>query len=177
MPAFSPVKTTAILALAALLGACSPSPQEQETVSAPSVDDVITKNWLLVSLNGNKITALPADAKVPSLAFDSAEKRVSGSSGCNRFMGGYSLDNNALAFKQLASTMMMCGEQAMQLEKDYVTALSGVSQWSLLDGELVLMNEEGKSLVAFNAVMQTEEAAEPEEPNHSDESDEPNENE
>ena len=63
--------------------------------------------WKLVELNG-KPAEVYADQPEPHLLFDPAEGRLSGSDGCNRLIGGYTLTGGRIAFGQLGSTMMLC---------------------------------------------------------------------
>ena len=58
-------------------------------------------------------------AKKPALTFDLAEKRVSGTTGCNSFSGPVQLDGNTIQFSdQMAMTRMFCpgGGEALVLK-------------------------------------------------------------
>ena len=68
--------------------------------------------------------------------------------GCNRFMGGYSLSNSALALPNLASTMMACVD-GMQYEHALHTALRQTSSWRIEGERLTLLDAAGKSLATF----------------------------
>jgi heat shock protein HslJ len=80
---------------------------------------------------------LAADA-IPTIAFG-ADGTVSGSAGCNTFSGTYTTDGASLTFGPLASTKMACAEPAMTVEGAYLTALAGVTGYTIgADGKLVL---------------------------------------
>jgi lactoylglutathione lyase len=77
--------------------------------------------------------------------------RASGSGGCNRFAGGYTLEGERLSFEPLASTRMACEPERMQAEDDYFAALARVGRVRLDAGELVLADEAGAELLRFVA--------------------------
>jgi len=52
-----------------------------------------------------------------------ADGKLSGNAGCNRFFGEYQLDGNGLAIGQLGVTEMACPEPAMSLEISFMEAL------------------------------------------------------
>ncbi len=86
----------------------------------------------------------PQDAE---FSLDVADGRVSGQSGCNRYMGGWTLANGVLTVGPLASTMMYCSEPLMRLEGVFLAALQVVSSLTL-DGEtLSLLDPSGDPLV------------------------------
>lgn len=51
-----------------------------------------------------------------NITFNESSKQVSGFSGCNRFFGPYSLNNNTLNFGEIGSTKMLCDENANEIE-------------------------------------------------------------
>jgi heat shock protein HslJ len=54
------------------------------------------------------------------------DNRVFGSGGCNRYTGSYTLDGDTISFGAVASTRMMCMDEAvMAREMAFFTALSG----------------------------------------------------
>jgi len=74
---------------------------------------------------------------------------ASGSGGCNRFAGGYALEDGRLSFEPLASTRMACEPALMQAESDFFAALGRTAQASLADGELILADAAGAELLRF----------------------------
>ena len=49
-----------------------------------------------------------------------ADGKVYGDSGCNRFAGGYTVDGDRIEIGPLASTMMMCPEPQMDAEASFL---------------------------------------------------------
>jgi heat shock protein HslJ len=96
-------------------------------------------NWRLVELDGTPIAY--TGEKSPSIQLDAATKRFSGSGGCNRIMGGYTLEGGTLHFSQAAATRMACLE-GMETEAAYLQALTVVDTYRVVDGKLELMHGE-----------------------------------
>ena len=72
-----------------------------------------------------------------TLAFD--EGRISGASGCNRFMGSAELTGESLRFGQMAGTMMACSDQAMAVERSFHEVMGQIDHFDISDeGDLVL---------------------------------------
>jgi heat shock protein HslJ len=94
--------------------------------------------WSLAELAHNA----PIPQQVSAYAvFD--EKRVSGSSGCNRFFSDISGSGAYdVVVGPVGATRMMCADDVMQVEDRYLAALQKVSQFGFLFGQLTLGYEE-----------------------------------
>ncbi len=79
-----------------------------------------------------------------------ADGSVAGFSGCNRFMGSYSLEGESLTFGPLAATMMACVDQDDQ-EQHFLGALQATATWRLDNGDLVLIDADGSERLRFRA--------------------------
>jgi heat shock protein HslJ/uncharacterized membrane protein len=101
-------------------------------------------NWRLSALPGQ---AVPAGNGAPTARFERG--RVSGFSGCNRFMGNYTVDRDRLTIGALAGSMMACPEPAMTLEKAFLAALSGAQAASVTGDRLSLTPAAGGQAVQF----------------------------
>ena len=100
--------------------------------------------WRLAALPGQ---AVPAGNGAPTARFEGG--RVSGFSGCNRFMGSYTVDRDRLTIGNLAGTMMACPEPAMALEKAFLSALSGGQAATLTGNRLSLAPAAGGAPLQF----------------------------
>lgn len=107
--------------------------------------------WRLMSVAG--IPAIPgADETLPSLSIDEAEGRVAGSAGCNRMMGGYSAEGEALRFTQLATTRMAClPDSVMDQEQRLLEALERSREYLVWGDILTLFDGEGSAVARFTA--------------------------
>jgi uncharacterized lipoprotein YbaY/heat shock protein HslJ len=105
--------------------------------------------WKLMRLGSQPVTVAD-NQREPHFVLQSETKRVSGSGGCNRMMGSYTLDGDKLAFSQMAGTMMACPE-GMDLEQAFHAALQKVAKWRI-DGEtLELFDAAGVSVAGFES--------------------------
>ena len=67
-----------------------------------------------------------------------ADGRVSGTAGCNRFMGAYSVSGGLLKAPQLASTMMFCAGPRGEQET-WVMALLSSAPTVSVDGDTMVL--------------------------------------
>jgi heat shock protein HslJ len=136
--------------LAALASAFAYSKQGEELIiSTPQggiilleIKNLAGTQWTLVALG----EAPALDDSTLTLSF-SADGRVSGDSGCNRFMGSYEADGPRLTLSQLASTRRACLNDALnQQEQAYLQALQSIVRYQANYGQLVLTTEDGLAL-------------------------------
>jgi heat shock protein HslJ len=80
----------------------------------------------------------------PSVTFD--DGRMAGFTGCNRFTASYEMDGDTLEIGEVASTRMACPPPADAVEADYVPALGRVTAWRSENGELALLDAEGRTV-------------------------------
>ena len=90
------------------------------------------------------------DGSNPGITFDKAG-RISGTPGCNRFMGGYEVTGEGLRIGPIGATMMACPDPLMQQERRMLDALEQVRRFDFDDnGALRLMGgpQDGPLLIA-----------------------------
>ena len=113
----------------------------------PKPDRALTNTyWKLTELNGAPVKVLP-EQREPHLILQTEQKRLSGSGGCNRLMGAYTLDGASLSFGKVASTMMACVD-GMEQEQAFFAALEAVRSWVIQGDQLELLGEDGERVVA-----------------------------
>ncbi len=101
------------------------------------------KNWVLQELKGVPVQTSNSD-KDAHLVFSPSEKRYSGTGGCNRIAGTYTIGkDNALKFADGMGTLMECPDIAF--EKLFLSTLQTVNRYEFLNNELHLKN--GKDIV------------------------------
>ena len=103
-------------------------------------------HWRLVSVGD-----MDADAsrREPFILL-TADGRVSGTTGCNRFAGGYVVDGAYLSFGQVATTRMYCAGVWRQ-EQAVLAALPRVAQWRVTGDRLEMIGGNGEVLAVFQA--------------------------
>jgi len=73
--------------------------------------------WTLVELGGASVDFAEGEP-APFLVLDLEESQVTGSGGCNRLVGSFTLSEDELRFGPLASTRMACADAVMEREPD-----------------------------------------------------------
>lgn len=108
--------------------------------------------WQLVELHGSVVVA-GGDREAPHLYFDDGPpQRVSGSTGCNRLSGSYSLGGSGLKFGPLATTKMACAD-GMAQEQAFLVMLGATDSWRTQDRQVLeLLDGRGEVLARFTAV-------------------------
>ncbi len=97
-------------------------------------------NWTFVSIGGVAV----AGGRPTALQFDG--NRMSGSAGCNRFSGTYSVDGGTLKAGPLMATEMAC--PGMELEQAFFKLMSTpVSLTFADDGTLIITGSGGQTAV------------------------------
>lgn len=98
-------------------------------------------SWRLVWLGGSELAA-PGPR---SPGFRLQDGRLSGSDGCNRVSGGYTLDGDRLSFGSLMSTRMACIPEAPETP-GFTAAMAGVKRYVLRGDVLELLAADGSVL-------------------------------
>jgi heat shock protein HslJ len=126
-----------------LLAACSSSGSQQG-------GDLTGNLWALTELNGKPLVA---DTGI-SAKFTS-DGEVSGSAGCNRYSGTYTVSGSNITFSlSMATTMMMCEQAVMDQESAYLTALGEAKTYTVSGDQLTLFEEDGTQLAVYVAQSQ-----------------------
>jgi heat shock protein HslJ len=76
--------------------------------------------------------------------------KVTGTTGCNRYTGSYTLPaRDVLEFGPIASTMMACPGPRMEQERAFLKALEQTAAYALSEGILTLKGANGDALATF----------------------------
>lgn len=126
-----------------LLSACAP---QQGAGPSPSPEPPTLKgtSWTVTKIKGDDTIA----ASQPSVSFE--EGKMNGTSGCNRFFGGYAQEGGSLKFDAIGSTEMHCAEVADQ-ESAFFDALNEVTAVRKADPGVELTNSAGDALLTLTA--------------------------
>lgn len=92
----------------------------------------------------NFVSAQPSADIV--LTFDPNEMRVYGRV-VNMYNGAYTADGDEIKFDGFASTMMMGAPEAMETEQEYFQFMPTVQKYTLTDGKLTLIANDGKEII------------------------------
>jgi heat shock protein HslJ len=119
------------LALLPLLAACASTSYSPSGSASPQGAALEGTTWVLTTSLGGMADAGPSKAQI-DIRFEAGQ--TSGSSGCNRYGGTYTLEGSSLSFGDLASTQMACPEPIMTVESRYLQMLAKVDRYEVAAG-------------------------------------------
>ena len=102
--------------------------------------------WRLTGLPGQ---GLPAVQGRNAITVNFEAGRVHGFSGCNQFIGSYTLEGGRLVLGPLGGTMMACPEPAMSVERAFLGPFSGTLNIAVAGNELTLTPADGGDALRF----------------------------
>ena len=107
--------------------------------------DMLSGEWTVVSIEDG---AIPSSAGA-FLGFDTVEKVVYGSTGCNQLTGAMpvGVNGNDLLFGALGCTRRMCAD--MSVETAMLPSLGRVVDFKIEGDDLYLLDAEGKTVMAL----------------------------
>ncbi|MGC3965034.1 MAG: META domain-containing protein [Rhodocyclaceae bacterium] len=120
-----------------------------ETCGATAPAALQDTYWRLTRL-GHQSVRVADRNREPYISFKDGGN-VSGSSGCNRMVGTYKQEGDALSFGPIAGTRMAC-ISGMDQEQRFLSALGAVAKWRIDGSHLELLDASGQSLARFEAV-------------------------
>ncbi len=114
-------------------------------------------DWKLVAYNFSRMNNYQIEDKEVTLSIDSKEGRISGNSGCNRFMGPFKFDESGrLAIGPFAGTMMACPRIDERFERQFRETLEGSDAFSFENGVLSFRDNETQNYLRFRRIVKPE---------------------
>ena len=102
--------------------------------------------WVLAAIAGRQVPG----STTTTLQFE--QGHLSGTDGCNRYTGTYSVKGPAFEVSpQLASTRMSCPEQVANEAQAYIAALSASKLYRIEGARLLLLSADGTTLATLAA--------------------------
>jgi heat shock protein HslJ len=126
-----------------LIAGCAHGPQQPAAVPLEGT------YWKLTHL-GDAPVAADERQREAHFILRAADKRVSGSGGCNGIGGNYELEGDRLRFGQMIRTMMAC-PTGMDIENGFLAALGNARTARVSGQRLILLDAEGRPLARFEA--------------------------
>lgn len=112
--------------------------------TAPASAGIEGPTWRLTAPNDQSIGLGGTEMRPVTARFENG--RISGFSGCNQFMGGYTLNRDSVVIGSLAGTLMACSEPQMALEKAVMGTLTGTLRYAITGDRLTLTPASGVPL-------------------------------
>ncbi len=121
-----------------------------ELVFKPATDRPLEgTSWVLEGVaKGDAIVSTWIDVEITAEFIDG---KVDGSAGCNRYFASYEIENESLSFGPAGSTMMMCDDERMEREREFLAALENVAGYEVKMDALTLHDAAGNPLLIFKA--------------------------
>jgi heat shock protein HslJ len=129
---------------------CMPRADGETALQKASTRPALEHTYWKLTRLGDQPVQVAAEQREPHMILNSESRRIGGSGGCNRLIGGYELEGDRLAFVQLAMTRMAC-PQGMETEDAFLVALEKVKTWRILGQYLELYDTAGNLLARFEA--------------------------
>ncbi|MGE3301495.1 MAG: META domain-containing protein [Hyphomonadaceae bacterium] len=128
----------ALAASAFVMAACA-----TKSEPAAATTKLSKTQWVAQSIAGDPVVE---NSRV-TVVFGEPGK-VAGSTGCNRYFGGYAEANEALTFSALGATKMACAQPLMDQETKFLAALGKAQTYAMDErGGLVIALADGRSIV------------------------------
>jgi heat shock protein HslJ len=117
--------------------------------SASAGESLAGTSWMLASWGDPDSQNTPLPDTEITLVFD--EDSLGGSSGCNLYTAPYTAASSGLEIGVAAGTLMMCPEEIMDQEFEFLTALQGAQKYAIADGQLRVnyTTDEGAGVLVF----------------------------
>ncbi|MEP3838840.1 MAG: META domain-containing protein [Algibacter sp.] len=143
-----------ILTIFTLLS-CNSQKGTSKTQDNPEQKTIHLSGTYIISLIGTN-KDLPDNL---TITFNEANNKVSGFTGCNRFIGNYFTDTATIKFSELASTKMYCKE-IMNIEEQLLKALAEVNSFSITDNQMSLRKNNAILIKASKEISNKKQAKE-----------------
>jgi len=145
---------TLVMLVALPLAACASSNDtgSGDAASAPA-QSLADTTWDLAQYaraGESTLTPVPGDVKATA---EFTADQIAGSSGCNRFTGGYTTDGRTIDIGPLASTAMACIGEAMAVEADYLARLDQATTFSIGDGTMTMSDGSGQVVLSYTVAV------------------------
>ena len=123
----------------------------QRSVAAAQLNPTTLENvqWTLLQIDGEAVKT--PSRGTPTMSLASKDRRMAGFAGCNRMMGGYELDGEALKFSEMATTRMACID--VTPEEPLLRALGATTRWKVTGNTLELFDGSGAVRTRWTVTM------------------------
>jgi heat shock protein HslJ len=121
----------------------------QMTFGRAVAQSLVGPTWELTGYNNGRNAVQSVLAGTTSTAVFGDDGRITGSAGCNTYMGPYQTDGQRLTIGPLATTRMACPQPVMDQETAYLAALQNATRYELESGRLVLRDASGATQAMF----------------------------
>lgn len=122
-----------------LLAGCGGNKEPASDAEA-TMDPLEGSSWTLLYV---RKTTVPDGVTITA---EFAEGRVTGRAGCNRYFADYRFTAGGLETGPVGATKMMCPDEVMAWETEFLTSLASVVRYEFDGDRLLLIREDGEHL-------------------------------
>jgi heat shock protein HslJ len=113
-------------------------------------DDLQGTQWQLESFGPRGSEIAVVYGTQVTLAFMDGDQ-VGGTDGCNTFEAEYEVSGGRLLFKNIRSSLVVCGDQGfMHQENEYLKALGKTGRYEIQDDRLIIWYDNGQYSLNFS---------------------------
>lgn len=137
-----------IASLLLMTGCATAVPAGDSPSNAPSGsgDELGGTSWVLESMGGKA-----KEKDIMMTVQFTPDGKISGSGGCNRFMGEFTVTGQEMSIEPVGTTMMACEPEVMEQETSFLAALQGAKSFAVDAEKLTLSDTSGVELLVFDA--------------------------
>jgi heat shock protein HslJ len=106
-----------------------------------------SSSWMVIDLNG--ITSFTRN---PSIHINLEQNKISGSTGCNKYFGSLTVENNMLTTKNIASTKMMCSD--ISIEDTFIKFINQTLYIEIKNDQLNLFDADGNLVIKCSPLVE-----------------------
>lgn len=99
------IRSVLLITALCLLAACSSIKKTQSSNVDDRINNIV---WSVVSYKGHELNERDFSHGLPRISFNMTDGKISGTDGCNSFMGIAVYKGNSIKTKAIASTKMAC---------------------------------------------------------------------
>lgn len=119
------------------------------TENTNDVQSIENTKWIITTLEGQDMSDREKNGQIIYFTLNSEENTVHGFSGCNTFMGTYTIEEgNRISFSQLGSTRMACPDAKIN-ESQILSIFENADNFTISDGKLALNKAKRAPLAEF----------------------------
>ncbi|WOE31198.1 MULTISPECIES: META domain-containing protein [unclassified Acinetobacter] len=137
----------------ALMGCQSNMATSSANITTNNLTLLQSTTWIATKIGNDPIQYAQNSAPRASLKFDATTHRVTGTDGCNRLMGNYTVEKDRIQFEQMATTRMACLNNN-HLDQKFNQALAKVTHYQVFGNTLKLLDRHGNPLLEFENIIQ-----------------------
>lgn len=99
-------------------------------------------NWTAERIQGHKV-----HKKVQTTLEIAQDGKISGTGGCNRYMGGMEIKGDKIKVLPAGATLMACPPPMMQQDAKFHAALALVASWKISKNKLILIDSKNREVL------------------------------